>query len=83
MIYWSDPNDWKSFTRIDSGTGIIDAADWAAGNGGGKAWTYKDSYVPHLYPDGTISLKVMFQCKRPANEWWLFKLETPRLPYQD
>lgn len=82
-IYWSDPNDWTVFTRIDSGTGIIDASDWATGVGGGKAWTYKNSFVPHIYPDGTISLKIIFQCKRPANEWWLFKLETPRLPYTD
>ena len=82
-MYWSEANDWTLFTRIDVAPGIVDASDWAAQWPDGVAKSYKNVFIPHLYEDGTISLKLLYQAKRTENEWWLHHLETPRLPYTD
>lgn len=80
-VWWSNPADWTSFTRVSTGNGIIDASNFAAQTSNGRAYSYKSTFVPHLYPDGTANVKALIQNKRPENEWWLYFKETTRQPY--
>ena len=66
---------------MSTGNGIIDASNFAAQTSNGKAYSYKSTFVPHLYPDGTANVKALIQNKRPENEWWLYFKETTRQPY--
>lgn len=80
-VFRSEPNDWTSFTLVHDD--LLNVSNFRSTYGSGAGTTYKNTFVPHLYEDGTANMKAIIQCKPDQTTWWLFFAETERLPIID
>lgn len=73
-IHRSVNGDWKTFEVVK--LNILNVTAFQAVNGGGN--TYKNSFVPHLYADGTAQIKGLATIKPTGGAWWMHYIESTR-----
>ena len=79
QVWRSEPNDWTTFSLVRSN--YIDVSAFTAAFGGGQS--YKNTFVPHLYSDGTVQVKALVQARPVQTSWQLWYGETARAPIVD
>lgn len=79
-IWRSEESDWATAELVR--TDFYNASAFDAAHGVTSS-TYKNTFVPHLYEDGTAQVKALVSCRPSASQWWMFYAETVRTPIGD
>ncbi|MGA0615958.1 hypothetical protein [Paracoccus sp. KR1-242] len=79
-VHRSVGGNWKMFEQVRLNIFNVSAFQATHGSGGN---TYKNSFVPHLYADGTAQIKGLATFKPPGGAWWMHYIESARKPIID